>query len=70
MCGITEMACIARGKRGGDTQSESEVRVKSDSEESLNIKDTFFLHKFKLHTMERYGGKEVLLHAHLTLAVD
>lgn len=70
MCGTTEIACIARGNCGGDTESESAVTVKSDSEESMNIEDTFFLHKFKFHIMERYGGMDVLLHAHLPWAVD
>jgi hypothetical protein len=70
MCGTTEIACTAPGNCGGDTESESAVRVKSDSEESMNTKDTFFLHKFKFHIMERHGGMEVLLHAPLPLAVD
>jgi hypothetical protein len=41
VCGITEIACIASGKEGGDTESESAIRVKSDSEEIMNMKDTF-----------------------------
>jgi hypothetical protein len=69
VCGITEIACIAGGNRSGDTHSESAVRVKTNSDESVNIKDTFSLHKFKFHIMQRYGETEVLLHAHLTLAV-
>ena len=55
MCGIREIACITRGNCDGDTQTESPVRFKSDGEDSVNIKDTFFLHKFKFHIMERYG---------------
>lgn len=70
VCGIKERACIARGYRSGDTGSQSAVRVKPNSEDSMNIKDTFSLHKFKFHIMERYSGMEALLHAHLTLAVD
>jgi hypothetical protein len=70
VCGITEIACIARGNCGGDTEFESALKVKSDSEEIMNKKDTFFLHKLKFSIMERYGGLEVLLYAYLNLAVD
>jgi hypothetical protein len=44
VCGITEIACIAGGNRSGNTDSESAVRVKTNSDESVNIKDTFSQH--------------------------